>query len=69
MVGTIYQCMGHYSGGRLMRTLHLTHDEFDTLYDVILESYQHVKHEKVETESDENLYKIYQKLIHIKGDN
>ena len=41
----------------------------NNLYDVILESYQHVKHEKVETESDENLYKIYQKLIHIKGDN
>jgi len=52
-----------------VRTLHLTHDEFDTLYDVILESYQHVKHEKVETESDENLYKIYQKLIHIRGNN
>ena len=52
-----------------MRMLRLTQDEFVSLYELISETYEHLKHETVETENDTHLYTIYQKLTTLKRDN
>ena len=64
----------------MSRVLHLTNKQFDVLYDIILDTVDVIEGDLITTE-DENgnevlediteyeAYKIYQKLINLRGDS
>ena len=63
-----------------MRVLHLTHDEFDVLYDILADTVDVIEGDLITTEDDNGnevlediseyeAYKIYQKLISLRETN
>ena len=76
----IYASTILFRGGNSMRQITLTNKQFDVLYDILEDVVDVIEGDLITTE-DENgneilediseyeAYKIYQQLIHLKGDN
>ena len=53
-----------------MRTLHLTQDQFDVLYDVVEETIFNIRENIEDTDitlNDYEIYKVYQQLNRLEG--